>query len=142
MADKYAIEQPPADGVEFRSGFICLVGRPNAGKSTLINRIIGRKIAITSDRPQTTRRTVRGVLTRADGQLIIVDTPGLHKPKTLLGERLNDLVRSTWTEVDTVGFCLAADEQTGVGDRRLAAELAGIQRSPIVCIITKTDVAT
>lgn len=142
MADKYAIEQPPADGVEFRSGFICLVGRPNAGKSTLINRIIGRKIAITSDRPQTTRRTVRGVLTRADGQLIIVDTPGLHKPKTLLGERLNDLVRSTWTEVDAVGFCLAADEQTGVGDRRLAAELAGIQRSPIVCIITKTDVAT
>ena len=70
---------------EFRSGFVCLVGRPNAGKSTLTNRIIGRKIAITSDRPQTTRRTVRGVLTRSDAQLIVVDTPGLHKPRTLLG---------------------------------------------------------
>lgn len=141
MADKYAVEQPAAD-VEFRSGFVCLVGRPNAGKSTLINRIIGRKIVITSDRPQTTRRTVRGVLTRPDGQLIIIDTPGLHKPKTLLGERLNDLVRSTWTEVDVIGFCLAADEPTGAGDRRLAAELAGIQRGPVICIITKTDVAT
>jgi GTP-binding protein Era len=141
MADKYAIEQPAAD-VEFRSGFVCLVGRPNAGKSTLINRIIGRKIVITSDRPQTTRRTVRGVLTRPDGQLIIIDTPGLHKPKTLLGERLNDLVRSTWTEVDVIGFCLAADEPTGAGDRRLAAELAEIQRGPVICVITKTDVAT
>jgi GTPase len=142
MVDKYAIDQPDDKAGTFRSGFVCLVGRPNAGKSTLINRIIGRKIAITSERPQTTRRTVRGVLTRADGQLIIVDTPGLHKPKTLLGERLNDLVRSTWTEVDVIGFCLAANEQTGVGDRRLATELAEIQRGPVVCIITKTDVAT
>lgn len=123
----------------FRSGFVCLVGRPNAGKSTLTNRIIGRKIAITSDRPQTTRRTVRGVLTRPDAQLIVVDTPGLHKPRTLLGERLNDLVRATWTEVDVVGFCLAADEPTGPGDRKLAAELAEIQRGPLVAIITKTD---
>ncbi len=139
MVDKYASQTPEPD---FRSGFVCLVGRPNAGKSTLINRIVGRKIAITSDRPQTTRRTVRGVLTRPDGQLIIVDTPGLHKPRTLLGERLNDLVRSTWTEVDVIGFCLAANEETGVGDRRLASELAEVQRGPVVCVITKTDIAT
>ncbi len=127
---------------DFRSGFVCFVGRPNAGKSTLTNRIIGRKIAITSDRPQTTRRTVRGVLTRPDAQLIVVDTPGLHKPRTLLGERLNDLVRATWTEVDVIGFCLAADEPTGPGDRKLAAELASIQRGPVIAIITKTDAAT
>ena len=127
---------------EFRSGFVCLVGRPNAGKSTLTNRIIGRKIAITSDRPQTTRRTVRGVLTRSDAQLIVVDTPGLHKPRTLLGERLNDLVRATWTEVDVIGFCLAANEETGPGDRKLAAELASIQRGPIIAVITKTDTAS
>jgi GTPase len=124
---------------EFRSGFVCLVGRPNAGKSTLTNRIIGRKIAITSDRPQTTRRTVRGVLTRPDAQLIVVDTPGLHRPRTLLGERLNDLVRATWTEVDVIGLCLAADEETGPGDRRLAAELASVQRGPVIAVITKTD---
>lgn len=127
---------------EFRSGFVCLVGRPNAGKSTLTNRIIGRKIAITSDRPQTTRRTVRGVLTRPDAQLIVVDTPGLHKPRTLLGERLNDLVRATWTEVDVIGFCLAANEETGPGDRKLAAELASIQRGPIIAVVTKTDAAS
>lgn len=127
---------------DFRSGFVCFVGRPNAGKSTLTNRIIGRKIAITSDRPQTTRRTVRGVLTRPDAQLIVVDTPGLHKPRTLLGERLNDLVRATWTEVDVIGFCLAADEPTGPGDRKLAAELAAIQRGPVIAIITKTDAAS
>lgn len=127
---------------QFRSGFVCFVGRPNAGKSTLTNRIIGRKIAITSDRPQTTRRTVRGVLTRPDAQLIVVDTPGLHKPRTLLGERLNDLVRATWTEVDVIGFCLAANEPTGPGDRKLAAELASIQRGPVIAIITKTDVAS
>lgn len=126
----------------FRSGFVCFVGRPNAGKSTLTNRIIGRKIAITSDRPQTTRRTVRGVLTRPDSQVIVVDTPGLHKPRTLLGERLNDLVRATWTEVDVIGFCLAANEPTGPGDRKLAAELASIQRGPIIAIITKTDCAS
>ncbi len=126
----------------FRSGFVCFVGRPNAGKSTLTNRIIGRKIAITSDKPQTTRRTVRGVLTREDAQLVVVDTPGLHKPRTLLGERLNDLVRATWTEVDVIGFCLAADEPTGPGDRKLAAELASIQRGPIIAVITKTDAAS
>ncbi len=126
----------------YRSGFACLVGRPNAGKSTLINRMVGTKIAITSDRPQTTRRTVRGVVTRPDGQLILVDTPGLHKPRTLLGERLNDLVRTTWVDVDAVGFCVAADEKTGPGDRNLARELASATRKPVFAVITKTDIAT
>ncbi len=124
---------------EHRSGFAALVGRPNAGKSTLINRLVGRKIAITSPKPQTTRRTVRGILTRPDGQLIIVDTPGLHRPRTLLGERLNDLVRSHWTEVDVIGLCLAADERSGPGDRYLATALAGVPQTPVVVIVTKTD---
>ena len=133
--------KPSAGEDGYRSGFVCLVGRPNAGKSTLTNRIVGTKITITSDRPQTTRRTVRGVVTRDDAQLIVVDTPGLHKPRTLLGERLNDLVRSTWTEVDAVGFCVAADEKTGPGDKYLASELAKVQRGPVFAIITKTDIA-
>jgi GTP-binding protein Era len=87
----------------FRSGFACFVGRPNAGKSTLTNALVGDKIAITSSRPQTTRHAIRGLVHRSDGQLVLVDTPGLHKPRTVLGERLNDLVRTTWSEVDTVG---------------------------------------
>ncbi|MEI8081883.1 MAG: GTPase Era [Actinomycetes bacterium] len=140
MSDKYADRAPAAK--VFRSGFICLVGRPNAGKSTLTNRIVGTKVAITSDRPQTTRRTVRGVLTRQDFQLIVVDTPGLHRPRTLLGERLNDLVRETWTEVDAVGFCAAADEKTGPGDRYLAQQLAQVQRGPVFALITKVDQAS
>jgi len=98
---------------------------------------------ITSDRPQTTRRTVRGVLSRPDGQLVIVDTPGLHKPRTLLGERLNDLVRSTWTEVDAIGFCVAANEKTGPGDRNLAREIAGLKgKKPVFVVVTKTDIAS
>ncbi len=125
--------------VETRSGFVCFVGRPNAGKSTLVNAIIGRKIVITSDRPQTTRRTVRGILTRDDGQLVIVDTPGLHKPRTLLGERLNDLVRSTWSEVDAIGLCIPATEKTGPGDKLLASEIAELRRRPVFVILTKTD---
>ena len=133
---------PDVDNAAYRSGFACLVGRPNAGKSTLINRMVGTKIVITSARPQTTRRVVRGVVSREDAQIIVVDTPGLHRPRTLLGERLNDLVRSTWTEVDIVGFCLAANEETGPGDRKLAAEISSIQRGPVVIIVTKIDIAT
>ena len=121
-----------------RSGFTCFIGRPNAGKSTLMNALVGSKVAITSPKPQTTRHTIRGIVHRDDAQLVIVDTPGLHKPRTLLGERLNDLVRSTWAEVDVVGFCLAADERPGPGDRHILEEIAGIRR-PVVGIVTKTD---
>ncbi|QNK80638.1 GTPase Era [Nakamurella sp. PAMC28650] len=126
-----------------RSGFACFVGRPNAGKSTLLNALVGSKIAITSDKPQTTRRAVRGIVTRPDAQLVVVDTPGMHKPRTLLGERLGDLVRSVWSDVDVVGFCVPADEKVGPGDRRIAAELAEqAPKTPVIAIITKTDKAT
>lgn len=103
----------PSHPEGFRSGFACFVGRPNVGKSTLMNALVGQKVAITSSRPQTTRRTVRGIVHRPEAQLIIVDTPGLHKPRTLLGERLDSLVRSTLVEVDVIAFCLPADEPIG-----------------------------
>ncbi len=122
----------------FRSGFACIVGRPNAGKSTLTNALVGTKVAITSDRPQTTRHAVRGILHRPDAQLVLVDTPGLHRPRTLLGERLNDVVRGTLSEVDIVGFCLPADQKVGPGDRFIAEQLAE-QRTPVVAIATKAD---
>jgi GTPase len=128
---------------EFRSGFACFVGRPNVGKSTLMNALVGTKVAITSSRPQTTRRAIRGIVHRPDAQLIIVDTPGLHRPRTLLGERLDSLVRSTLTEVDVIGFCIPAPDPIGPGDKYLAAELAGLSRkTPVVAIVTKTDQAT
>jgi GTPase len=125
-----------------RAGFACFVGRPNAGKSTLTNAVVGAKIAITSGRPQTTRHTVRGIVHRSDAQLVLVDTPGLHKPRTLLGARLNDEVRATWNEVDVIGFCVPADEKVGPGDRFIAAELAEVRRTPKIAILTKTDKAT
>jgi GTP-binding protein Era len=124
---------------QHRSGFACFVGRPNAGKSTLTNALVGTKVAITSDRPQTTRHTVRGIVHRPEAQLVLVDTPGLHKPRTLLGERLNDVVRTTWAEVDVIGFCLPADQKIGPGDKFIAKEIAGIKRTPKVAIVTKTD---
>jgi len=124
-----------------RSGFACVVGRPNAGKSTLVNALVGQKVAITSDRPQTTRHAVRGIVHRPEAQLVVVDTPGLHKPRTLLGERLNDLVRSTLAEVDVVVFCVPANEKVGPGDRFLAAELAKLKRTPVFAVVTKTDLA-
>lgn len=122
----------------YRSGFCCFVGRPNAGKSTLTNALVGSKIVITSDKPQTTRHAVRGILTRDEAQLVLVDTPGLHRPRTLLGQRLNDVVRSTLTEVDVVGFCVPADQRIGPGDRFIAAELAEL-KAPVVAVVTKTD---
>ncbi len=128
-----------AGGTSHRSGFACFVGRPNAGKSTLTNALVGQKVAITSNRPQTTRHTVRGIVHRPDAQLVLVDTPGLHKPRTLLGERLNDVVRTTWAEVDVIGFCLPADQKLGPGDTYIARELAGIRKTPKVAIVTKTD---
>ena len=121
-----------------RCGFACFVGRPNAGKSTLTNALVGSKIVITSDKPQTTRHAVRGIVTREDAQLILVDTPGLHRPRTLLGERLNDVVRATLCDVDVVGFCVPADQRVGPGDRFIAGELAGL-RAPLVAIVTKID---
>ena len=124
---------------DHRSGFACFVGRPNAGKSTLTNALVGEKVAITSSKPQTTRHTVRGIVHRPDAQLVLVDTPGLHKPRTLLGERLNAVVRETWGEVDVIGFCLPANEPIGPGDRFIAAELATAKRTPKVAIVTKTD---
>lgn len=124
-----------------RSGFACLVGRPNAGKSTLTNALVGDKVAITSGRPQTTRHTIRGIVHRPDAQLVLVDTPGLHRPRTLLGERLNTLVRDTLTEVDVVAFCLPADQKIGPGDRYIAGQLADLlrRRTPVVALVTKTD---
>jgi GTP-binding protein Era len=125
-----------------RSGFACFVGRPNAGKSTLTNALIGSKIAITSSRPQTTRHAIRGILHRPDAQLVVVDTPGLHKPRTLLGSRLNDVVRETWSEVDVIGFCVPADAPVGRGDEFIAGELRSVAaRTPVFGIVTKTDLA-
>ena len=122
-----------------RSGFACIVGRPNVGKSTLTNALVGQKVAITSDRPQTTRHTIRGIVTRAQGQLILIDTPGVHKPKTLLGERLNALVADTWSEVDVVVMCFPANEAIGPGDRFIAQQIAAIPRVRKVSVVTKTD---
>jgi len=112
------------------------------GKSTLMNALVGSKVAITSSRPQTTRRAIRGIVHRPDAQLVIIDTPGLHRPRTLLGERLDSLARSTLTEVDVIGLCIPANERTGPGDKYLAAELAGLGTTPVVAIVTKTDEAT
>jgi len=129
----------PVDG---RSGFVTFVGRPNVGKSTLTNALVGEKVAITSDKPQTTRRAIRGILNRPSGQLVIVDTPGLHKPRTLLGQRLNDLVEQVLGDVDVIGFCVPATEKVGPGDRRIAESLDGYGRAKKVAIVTKTDAAT
>ncbi|MEP7035950.1 MAG: GTPase Era [Actinomycetota bacterium] len=127
---------------DFRAGFACLVGRPNAGKSSLTNALVGQKVAIISSKPQTTRHTIRGIATSETAQLILVDTPGLHKPRTLLGQRLNDLVRETLLDVDVIGFCLPADQRVGPGDTFIARELTELQRAkrrPVVAIATKID---
>ena len=124
------------------AGFACLVGRPNAGKSTLTNALVGTKVAITSSKPQTTRHTIRGIVSGEHSQLILVDTPGLHKPRTLLGQRLNDLVRETLLEVDVIGFCLPANQRIGPGDQFIARELAELRRgkrTPVVALATKSD---
>ena len=126
----------------FRSGFASFVGRPNAGKSTLTNALVGTKVAITSSRPQTTRTVIRGIVHRPDAQLILVDTPGLHRPRTLLGERLNDLVKTTWAQVDIVAVCFPANEKIGPGDRFIVKELAKVRRTTRIAIATKTDLAT
>lgn len=125
---------------EFRSGFVCFVGRPNTGKSTLTNALVGEKIAITSSRPQTTRHTIRGILHGEDYQIVLVDTPGLHRPRTLLGQRLNELVRDTYAEVDVIGMCFPADEKIGPGDRWILDQVRqNARKTPIVGLVTKID---
>ena len=131
----------PETPEDFRAGFACLVGRPNAGKSTLTNALVGTKVAITSGRPQTTRHNVRGVVHRSDSQLVLVDTPGLHRPRTLLGKRLNDLVRETLAGVDVIAFCIPADEKIGPGDRFITRDLAEA-RTPVVAVVTKADIVS
>jgi GTPase len=125
---------------EFRSGFVCFVGRPNTGKSTLTNALVGAKVAITSNRPQTTRHTIRGIVHRENFQIILVDTPGLHRPRTLLGQRLNDLVKDTYSEVDLIGLCIPADEKIGPGDRWIYEQIRTIApNTTLVVVVTKAD---
>jgi len=125
---------------EFHSGFVCFVGRPNTGKSTLTNALVGQKVAITSNRPQTTRHTIRGIVHRDDFQVILVDTPGLHRPRTLLGKRLNDLVRDTYSQVDVIGLCIPADEAIGPGDRWIIEQIREVApRTTLVVVVTKID---
>ncbi|MCC6376994.1 MAG: GTPase Era [Microbacteriaceae bacterium] len=126
----------------FRSGFATFVGRPNVGKSTLTNALAGEKVAITSDKPQTTRRAIRVIINRSAGQLVVVDTPGMHRPRTLLGERLNDLVQSNLAEVDVVCFCIPAAEKLGPGDRFINAQIEQFPKAKHVAIVTKTDSAS
>ena len=125
----------------FRAGFVTFVGRPNVGKSTLTNALVGEKVAITSSKPQTTRRAIRGIVHRASGQLIVVDTPGMHRPRTLLGERLNAVVQETLGDVDVIGFCVPANEPIGPGDRYINEQLDSVGRVKKVAIVTKTDTA-
>lgn len=125
-----------------RSGFVTFVGRPNVGKSTLTNALVGEKVAITSEKPQTTRRAIRGIVNRPGGQLVVVDTPGIHRPRTLLGQRLNDLVEQVLGDVDVIAFCAPATEKVGPGDRRIAESLSGYPRAKKVALVTKTDAAS
>ena len=125
---------------EFRSGFVCFVGRPNTGKSTLTNALVGQKVAITSNRPQTTRHTIRGIVHRQDFQIVLVDTPGLHRPRTLLGKRLNDLVRDTYAQVDVIGLCIPADEAIGPGDRWIIEQIRAVApKTTLIVVVTKID---
>ena len=128
---------------EHRSGFVAIVGRPNTGKSTLTNALVGQKVAITSSKPQTTRRVIRGMIHRPEVQIVLVDTPGIHRPRNTLGQRLNALVEQQWAEVDAIAMCLPADEEIGPGDRRIAHRLAsatkGGRRTPVIALVTKTD---
>ena len=129
---------PPA-GSTYRAGFVSFVGRPNVGKSTLTNALVGEKVAITSSKPQTTRRAIRGIVHREVGQLVVVDTPGMHRPRTLLGERLNSVVQTTLGDVDVIGFCVPADEKIGPGDKFINEQLDAFPRAKKVAIVTKTD---
>lgn len=139
MSDSGVSENLSLNRDSFKSGFAAVVGRPNAGKSTLLNAVMGTKVAITSDRPQTTRRTIRGIVNRPEGQLILVDTPGMHRPRTLLGERLNDEVKDTWGNVDSVALCIPANENIGPGDRFIASAISELNKKSLYAIVTKID---
>lgn len=130
------------DTTPFRAGFVTFVGRPNVGKSTLTNALVGEKVAITSSKPQTTRRAIRGIVHAPGGQLIIVDTPGMHRPRTLLGERLNSIVQDTLGEVDIIGLCVPAGEKIGPGDRYINEQLDSFPRARKVAIVTKIDASS
>jgi GTPase len=127
----------------FRSGFVAVVGRPNVGKSTLVNALVGEKVAITSDKPQTTRNAIRGVLDTDGAQVVFVDTPGYHKPRTLLGQRLNEVVRATWSDVEATIFVVDGDAGVGRGDEKVAADMAGRlggpDAPPVFCVVNKID---
>jgi len=125
--------------IEFRSGFACIVGRPNVGKSTLTNQLVGQKISIISKQPQTTRHAIRGIVHNEKGQIVLVDTPGIHKPKTLLGSKLNELVKQTWSEVDVIIFCIPADQKIGPGDKFIAQEIMKYSKKPKIGVLTKID---
>lgn len=126
----------------FRAGFVTFVGRPNVGKSTLMNALVGEKVAITSSKPQTTRHAIRGIVHRAQGQVVIVDTPGMHRPRTLLGQRLNDLVQHTLSEVDVIALCIPAPDSVGPGDRYIAQAIENFPRAKKIAVVTKTDAAS
>lgn len=136
------IPMPNDDQPTYRAGFVSFVGRPNVGKSSLTNALVGEKVAITSNRPQTTRRVIRGIVHREDGQIIIVDTPGIHRPRTLLGERLNDQVYGVLSDVDVIGFCVPANEAIGPGDRYINEQLDDFPRAKKVAIVTKIDTSS
>ena len=151
-ADASRDEDGPVRGEEtYRSGFVAVVGRPNVGKSTLINALVGTQVAIASSRPETTRKAIRGILTTDRAQLVLVDTPGIHRPRTLLGQRLNDVVEESLSDVDAVAFLLPADQQIGPGDRRILSLLRSdfavkrddgtfSWRVPLIAVVTKIDV--
>lgn len=142
-ADYVASRVAEATRPGFHSGFVCFVGRPNAGKSTLTNALVGARIAIATDKPETTRHVIRGVVSTEDAQLVVIDTPGLHKPRTLLGERLNDMVRGTWSEVDVIGVCLPCDQRIGPGDTFLVRQIAELGHRPaLVAVATKSDLVS
>ena len=122
--------------MDFHSGFVAIVGRPNTGKSTLINKLVGKKIAITSHHPNTTRTAIRGIISHPNYQAVIVDTPGVHKPRTLLGKRLNEVVTENISDVDLVLVTLPANEAIGAGDQRILAELKKLRK---IAVVTKTD---
>ncbi len=126
----------------YRAGFVSFVGRPNVGKSTLTNALVGEKVAITSSKPQTTRRAIRGIVHRGSGQLIVVDTPGLHRPRTLLGQRLNDLVEATLGDVDVIGFCIPANEKIGQGDTFINEQLSRYRNAKLIAIVTKSELVS